>query len=102
RRPIAASLTTYATIGLTPSLTGLATPASRDRPVAAGRRRHRYSLAAQEGDQRRDPQRGDDAENDRLSKLGSFQAFTASETDGRTIRPMGEFSLSPLHSLLLP
>ena len=33
----------------------------RDRPGAAGQPRHRHSLAAQDGDQRRDPQRGDDA-----------------------------------------
>ena len=33
----------------------------RHRPVAAGSPRHRHPLAAQNGDQRRDPQRGDHA-----------------------------------------
>jgi hypothetical protein len=32
----------------------------RDRPIAAGQPWHRHPLAAQDGDQRRDPQRGDD------------------------------------------
>ena len=40
----------------------------RDRPPAAGRPRHRHPLLAQDGDQRRHPQRRDDARSARIRR----------------------------------